>query len=253
MDQQTLITVLVLIAAAFIPSLVYLVWVRNLEKHLKVSWGKVATVFIWGAIFAVIIAVILSVLFINVLSAESLQREYAPLRSLQDPTIMTLVIVCVVAPLVEEFTKAVGVFTVKGSIMELEDGLIFGAAAGLGFAATENLLYESSALFQHGVEAFIMTVIIRSIASTLLHGSASAVAGYGISKGILGKGYSAVPYYLVAVIMHGSFNYLASVNLLYGGNIPLLALIVAVLFSLTAFSLVRVKIKELDSDFTYYR
>ncbi len=255
MDQQTLITIIVLLAAAFIPSLVYLIWVRNTEKMNRISWGVVSVVFIWGTVFAIIIAVILSLLFINALSADSLQREYEFLQTLENPNIMTLVIVCVIAPIVEEFTKVLGIFTVKGSIIEMEDGLVLGAASGLGFAATENLLYESSAFFQQGLQAFVAIVIVRSLASTLLHGSASAVAGYGISKSMIGRTHVAIPYYLLAVVMHGAFNYLASISLFYGGNIPLLALLAALIFSLTAFKLVRSKIVDLDEDnnFGYYR
>ncbi len=249
MDGNTIILILVLIGAAFIPSLIYMVWVRNTEKYGKVSWTNTAKMFVWGAIIAVIMAVLLSLIFINVLSIDYLQREYEPL---QDPTVMTLIIVCVIAPIVEEFTKVVGLLTIKDSIYELEDGLVLGAATGLGFAATENLLYESSALFQQGVQAFIIVVILRSVASTLLHGSASALAGYGVSKSLLTGSNSAVPYYIIAVLMHSSFNYLASTGLIYGGNIPVIALIAALIFSVTAFKLVRIKIKDLDEDFTYY-
>ncbi len=249
MVQNTIILIVVLLSAAFIPSLIYMVWIRNTERYGKVSWGDMAKMFLWGAVVAVIMAVILSIIFINVLSTDYLQREYEPL---QDPTVMTLVIVCVVAPIVEEFTKVLGLFTVKDSIFELEDGLVLGAGSGLGFAATENLLYESNALFQHGVQAFIVVVILRSIASTLLHGSASAVAGYGVSRTLLTGRYSVIPYYFVAVLMHGGFNYLASVGLIYGGNIPVIALVAALFFSVIAFKIVRRKITDLDEDFTYY-
>ena len=250
MSQDTLILVAVLLSAAFIPSLVYMVWIRNTERFGRVSWVNMFKMFTWGAVIAVIMALLLSWIFIYVLQTDALQREY---EALQDRTVMTLVIVCVVAPLVEEFTKMVGLYKIKDSIIELEDGLILGAGSGLGFAATENLLYESNALFTHGVQVFIMVVILRSVASTLLHGSASAVAGYGVSKSLLNGGFAVVPYYFVAVIMHGAFNYLASVGLLYDGNIPLFALIAALVFSVTAFKLIRQKITELDDDSAYFR
>lgn len=254
MNQHLILTLAILIGAAFVPSILYLVWVRNSERHGKVSWKSLSKVFLWGAIISVIMAVILSLLFIQVLSAETLQREYAPLQELQNPTIMTLITVCVIAPIVEEFTKAIGIFSARKSIVEIEDGLVLGAASGLGFAAMENLFYEGTTYFQQGMEAFIVIVLVRSIASTLLHGSASAVAGYGISKGRLTKANSAIPYYLIAVIMHGLFNYLASFQLLYGGNLPLLALIASVVFSLIAFKWVRGKIEKLDKkDFNYYK
>ncbi len=251
MDRNTMLILILLLGSAFIPSILYLVWVRNSEKIGKMDWSKVIVLFVWGAVFAVIMAVILSLLFIGVLSLETLQEEYVFLQRLQDPTIRTLFIVCVVAPVVEEFTKVMGVVSFKSSIFELEDGLVLGAASGLGFAATENLLYGSSAYFQYGFQTFAVLIVVRSVASTLLHGSASAVAGYGISKGLMSKKHYAVPYYLVAVVMHGAFNYLASAGMLYDGDIPIIALVAAVMFSLISFKLVRGKIKELDKKVTY--
>ncbi len=243
LNQEVLLTAAILICAAFIPSLVYLRWIRNAELHSKQKWSTLFKLFIWGAIFAVIMAVILSLVFLGAIQSSGLVREY---QFLEDRTIMTLIIVCVIAPVVEEFTKVLGVFSAKNSIFSLEDGFVLGAAAGLGFAATENLLYESTALFHEGVQAFVVVVILRSVASTLLHGSASAVAGYGISKGHLTGKHSFIPYYLIAVIMHGSFNYLASAGLIYGGRIPILALIVAVFFSVISITIVRGKITKLN-------
>lgn len=217
----------------------------------KQSWGILFKLFSWGAVFAVIMAVILSFLFLGAFQSSGLVREY---QFLEDRTVQSLIIVCVIAPIVEEFTKVLGVFSAKGSIMSLEDGFVLGAAAGLGFAATENLLYESTTFFQEGFQAFFTIVILRSIASTLLHGSASAVAGYGISKGHLTKKHYFLPYYLIAVVMHGSFNYLASAGMIYGGRIPILALVLAVFFSIISITIVRSKITKLDKETTvYYR
>lgn len=237
-------TLLILIGAAFIPSLIYLVWIRNTEKFGRKSWIKVFTTFSWGAVFAVIMAVILSLIFIGWISLPALQREYSFLK---DKTIQTLIIVCVIAPFVEELAKVLGVFTVRGSLSDKESGLVFGAACGLGFAATENLLYEGSTYMAEGFgSAFISIVIVRSIASTLLHGSASAMAGYGITKGKFEGSHSFIPYYLLAVFMHGSFNFLASTQLLFTTQISLLAFILAVIFALFSIRFVRKKIVKLD-------
>ncbi len=250
-SQDTLVIAAVLIGAAFIPSLFYLRWVRNAELYGKQKWSTLFKLFTWGAIFAVIMAVILSLIFLGAIQSSGLVREY---QFLEDRTIMTLIIVCVIAPIVEEFTKVLGVFSAKDSIISLEDGFVLGAATGLGFAATENLLYESTAFFEQGFQAFVVVVILRSVASTLLHGSASAVAGYGISKGYLTNKHSFLPYYLIAVVMHGSFNYLASAGMIYGGNIPILALLLAVFFSIISITIVRGKITKLDKETTvYYR
>ncbi len=244
MSQDLLLTIIILLGAAFIPSLVYLVWIRNTEKYGRKGWFDIFKTFSWGAVFAVIMAVVLSIVFVGVISLPELQREY---EFLGDDTLQTLVIVCVIAPFVEELTKVLGVFTVSGSLTDVESGLVFGAACGLGFAATENLLYESSTYFAEGFGvAFISIVITRGIASTLLHGSASAMAGYGITKGKLEGSHSFFPYYLLAVAMHGAFNFLASVNLLFSTEISLLALILAVFFALFSVRFVRKKITKLD-------
>ncbi len=244
MNQEIILTVAILLGAAFIPSLIYLVWIRNTEKYGRKRWSDVMKTFSWGAVFSVIFAVILSLVLVGFISIPTLQREY---EFLQDDTIQTLIIVCVIAPFVEEFTKVMGVFTVKDALTDKQSGLIFGASCGLGFAATENLLYEGSTYMAEGFgAAFIAIVLVRSIASTLLHGSASAVAGYGITKGKFEGTPSFLPYYLIAVFMHGAFNFLASINLLYRGRISMLALVAAILFAMLSMKFVRKKIIELE-------
>ncbi len=192
-----------------------------------------------------IFALILSYIFLGVISTPSFQREY---EFLADNKVQTLIAVVIVAPFVEELTKAMGVFSVKDSLDNIESGLIFGAACGLGFAATENLLYESSTYFAEGFgTAFISIVLLRSVASTLLHGSASALAGYGITKSKFEGKHSFIPYYLLAVAMHGSFNLLASLELFVAGNISLLAILLAIFFALFISQSIRGKITELGS------
>jgi len=244
MNQELLVTITILVGSAFIPSLIYLIWIRNAERYGKKRWSQLARTFLWGAGLSVLFAIILSLLFVGVISAPELQREY---KFLADETIFTLIIVVIIAPIVEEFTKVLGVFSVKTSLTDIEAGLVFGAACGLGFAATENLLYESSVYLAEGFgSAFISIVVLRSIASTLLHGSASAMAGYGVTKAKFEGWYLFLPYYLLAVIMHGAFNFLASLELLVAGDISLIAVFLAVLFSLSSITYVRKKIKKLD-------
>ena len=58
-------------------------------------------------------------------------------------TVAIVVGAVIIAPFVEEFLKALGMMRagVKEEVDEVEDGLVYGAACGLGFAATENLMY----------------------------------------------------------------------------------------------------------------
>jgi RsiW-degrading membrane proteinase PrsW (M82 family) len=133
---------------------------------------------------------------------------------------------------------------------EIEDGIVFGAAAGLGFAATENLLYESNTYFADGTGAFITIAVIRSLSSALLHASASSVFGLGIARGALqGKGWFL--YYLGAVTMHGLFNLAASFGSIYEGDIGpsayLIGLAAAFAIAIVGILMVRSKIRTLDS------
>lgn len=239
-----LLTLTVLLGAAFIPSLIYLVWIRNTQKYGRKSFVDIFRTFSWGAFFSVFLALILSLLLVGFISLPAIQRQY---EFLEDETIRSLILVCVIAPFVEEFAKVLGIFTVSSSLTEKESGLIFGASCGLGFAATENLLYEGSTYMAEGFgAAFISIVVLRSISSTLLHGSASAVAGYGITKGLFEGKHTFVPYYLTAVGMHGLFNLIASVNILYSGRMSLLALPLAVSFAVLSMWFVKKKIAKLD-------
>jgi RsiW-degrading membrane proteinase PrsW (M82 family) len=162
----------------------------------------------------------------------------------------------VIAPFAEELTKSIGVLRNRRFISELEDGIVFGAAAGLGFAATENLLYESSAYFSGGAQAFIATAVIRSLSSALLHAGSSSVVGLGIARSVRQK-KSWLPYYLAGVLMHGVFNLAASFGSLsesrLGPSAYLIGLAAAFAIAVVGISMVRAKIRDLDDTHARYR
>lgn len=238
----------VLILVAFVPSILYMVWIRNAEKHSREPWGMLLKVFAYGAILSVIFAVVLEILLASLFD-QNIERVYEFLG--ENPTIPMLVVVCVIAPFVEELTKAMGVFRVKKRrmIVEIENGIVYGAAAGLGFAATENLLYESAAYLSDGVEAFVATAVLRSLSSALLHATASAMVGLGIARSAL-QGKSWFPYYLGAVTLHGGFNFAASFGVVYydslGDSAYLIGLMAAFTIVIIGVGVMRGKIRQLD-------
>jgi RsiW-degrading membrane proteinase PrsW (M82 family) len=127
--------------------------------------------------------------------------------------------------------------------------LVYGAAAGLGFSATENLVYGLAALLVPGVGASgsLIVVAVRSFSSTFLHASSTAVLGYGLAKSWLtGNTWALLPFYFVAVAMHATFNLFSTLALTYGNqNDPLaetLAFLGAVTFAIVAISIVRLKL-----------
>ena len=151
----------------------------------------------------------------------------------------------VIAPMVEEFTKplALHLKSVKNNLDELEDGLIYGAVAGLGFSATENLLYGYSFLSE-GFLLFLMLMAIRSFGGCLLHASATALTGYGYGKAVM-KHTSVIrvlPYFILAIFLHGFYNFLLSYE--FVGVVS--GLVLAFVFVLIAITLIRKKIRILD-------
>ncbi len=248
MDDWVLFAIAIILVA-FVPSLLYLVWVRNTEKYSREPWGPVVRVFFYGSLISVIIAIALEIVLASFFD-RNLERLYEFVG--ENPSIPMLILACVIAPFVEEAAKAVGVFRARSRRMltELENGIVYGAAAGLGFAATENLLYEFSAYASDGAGAWIATAIVRSLSSALLHATASALFGFGIAKsGILRKSW--LPYYLGAVGLHSAFNFSASFGALYESSLGDLAymigLSVAFIIAIMGFSMLRKKIRSLDT------
>jgi RsiW-degrading membrane proteinase PrsW (M82 family) len=83
------------------------------------------------------------------------------------------------APLVEEPAKALILLLIVTSqhFDNTTDGFVYGAAAGLGFGMTENLIYFSHAAQGGDVLAFALLVVLRSLYSALMHAAATSVVG----------------------------------------------------------------------------
>lgn len=237
----------VLVVVAFVPSLIYLIWIRNTERYLREPYYRLLTIFAYGAVISVIIAIVIEGLLLNLLNLN-LQRIYQILGENQNLT--TIVLALIIAPFVEEAAKSLGVFTSRKRMRDIEDGIIYGAAAGLGFAATENLLYESDAFFTAGASALIATAVVRTFSSALLHATASSVFGLGIARSTR-QGKRLLPYYLGAVAIHSAFNFAASFGILYQSSIGdaayLIGLVAAAAFAVGGITYMRAKIRVLDT------
>ncbi len=227
--QPTVATLAVLFAAAFAPSLIYMTWIKNEEKFAHEPMSILIVIFVFCAVVSVIISYVLE----TVLTAAFVRFQGT------SPSILeALVPTIAIAPIVEEGVNPIGVFLLRNikSFVHPFDGTIYGATSGLGFAATENLLYEVSALIKYGFSAAILTVSLRAVSSTLIHGSATGLTGYGIGKWKFGASSVTIPlYYLGAVLLHGLFNLIATV-----GNLPLALVIAITSFLIMIFYGVRV-------------
>ena len=225
---------ILLIFLSFLPPLIYMVWIRNTEKYYREGWKPIVLCFLWGASIAIIAAVILEILLGIPLAI-----------SIHDSNMVSLLTVVIVAPIAEEFTKplALRLKTVKKELDELEDGLIYGAVAGLGFSATENLIYGWSFLSE-GLLIFFILIIMRSVGGCLLHASATAWTGYGYGKTIIKHAsvLRVVPYFILAIFIHGFYNFLVSFDMRGVAT----GLFAAFIFVAITIILVRKKIRTLD-------
>src|SRR5690606_30171044 len=86
----------------------------------------------------------------------------------------------VTAPLVEEPAKALVLLAILATphFDDMTDGFVYGAAAGLGFAMVENLLYFRGAVGDP--TAWVGTVLVRTFFSANMHATATAVAGAAV-------------------------------------------------------------------------
>ena len=222
---------------AFLPPIIYVIWIRNTEKYEREKWKPIFVCFLWGATISVIAAIILELIF-----------QFSLVPSIEDPNVLGFVSVIIIAPFVEELTKplALRLKTVKKEIDELEDGLIYGAVAGLGFSATENLLYGRSFII-HGLLLFFVLITIRSIGGCLLHASATAWTGYGYGKTLMKQTslIRVLPYFILAILVHAFYNSILSFDIIG----IYISLIVALTFAIFSIQIVRHRIIALDTKY----
>lgn len=223
-----LLSVLVLLSAAYVPAILALIWIRWGERGRKERWDDLFLTFLGGAVIAVIAATVLEIAAAGVLNS-AVVREYDIFVRI--PNLITFIIIIGLAPIIEEFVKVMVVLRFSRYIWRPRNGLVFGAACGLGFAATENFLYEGTALFTSGLAAFLSLAVIRSISSLLMHAAATSISGYGVARA---KSYGDHwwPYFVAAVVMHSTFNMFASFGELFETRIGPVANVIGLGFSI---------------------
>ncbi len=242
--------VAIMVVAAFAPSVAYAAWVRNHERAHREPWSRLARAFVWGAVGGVVLGLLVSRFLAAVLERAGdggvvPRPDEAP--GIGNPSV--LVAVVLVAPLAEEFAKALGLLGIRDDHLEPEDGMVYGAAAGFGFAATENLLYGFYALATGGLVGWGLTALLRSFTSSLLHGAASAVVGFALWRVRLRRAGVAqlAAFYLVAVALHGAYNLAASAGDVVGTPVAsLLGLAVTVVIGVGVFRWMRGRVRKLD-------
>lgn len=150
--------------------LVYLLVIWWMDRYEREPLWLVGLTFLWGALGSTCLGVLANMM---------LNVPVSLIASAEATSIFSTV---VGAPLGEEFAKAL-IFIVLVLTPHLDnetDGLIYGAAAGLGFATAENLLYFYSAAADGGLSNLLFVVVLRTLFSALGHTISTAIFGYFI-------------------------------------------------------------------------
>ena len=118
--------------AAIIPMFTYLLIIWRTDRYDREPFSLIIINYIYGAVGAILLAVIGSELIAAMIS-YILQNEEMMLR------IQTIF----VAPVVEETTKGFFLFLMVANkkFDNITDGIVYGGAIGLGFGMTENFFY----------------------------------------------------------------------------------------------------------------
>jgi RsiW-degrading membrane proteinase PrsW (M82 family) len=230
------------VLAATLLLLCYLIFIWWLDRYEREPIWLVALVFLWGATIGVGCGCSINTTLL------------APFKETFSAGAAAGIGAILIAPLVEEVTKGlVFVPLVWTDHFDNEtDGLIYGAASGLGFATVENLLYFVTFVVSDGfgVAAMLLAIAMRALFTAVMHSISSALlgvaVGYARHRHSAGKSrwiiYPLIGYVL-AVGNHALWNGAAVMAKFNAGfqlaGIGLVILASAALFALTQWSLNR--------------
>jgi RsiW-degrading membrane proteinase PrsW (M82 family) len=111
------------------------------------------------------------------------------------------------APIVEESTKAIGVYLIAKSpeFNDSMDGIVYGFASGMGFAWAENFFY-----IVINYQGDLMFSLLRVFIFGLGHGIYTAFTGWWLGRAKERKGFVTLgdlkPGLLMAMVAHGIYN-----------------------------------------------
>lgn len=177
------------------------------ERRNKFSLNMPSTAlsFFYGGVLGTITAALLEPVFISSLTLRS----------------------AFVVGIIEEFTKLIGVLTISRCRRHDSqiDGIVLGAAAGMGFAAFESTGYAFNTFLQSGgsLSHTVLITLIRGLASPVGHGTWTAILSSVLfresAKGRFIINGSVIGAYVAVVLLHGLWD---AMPFLVNLNFPLM-------------------------------
>ena len=145
-----------------------LYWVNAYKRRPVLM---MAAAFMWGAIPAVVVA----------LTAELFFRLPA---NLLGPHVLEAVRLGLLAPVLEEVLKGVGVIFIywryRSKFDDALAGMVYGALVGFGFAVTANLLSYIGSFMLYGYQGVGQALVVERSVHALDHGLYTAILGAGL-------------------------------------------------------------------------
>jgi RsiW-degrading membrane proteinase PrsW (M82 family) len=209
---QVVATPPLIAAAALLPPLGWAGLVLLLDRRTREPWAPLCASFLWGAAAAALVAAEVN----DVLLATHGLGAAVPK---------------LLGPAVEEIAKASALLVVlavwPGELNDPLDGIVYGALAGLGFAATENLGYYTLAALQGGAPGLTRALWLRGLLQGLNHAAFTATVGaaVGWAHGMDARRPAAVVVVglALAILVHAVWNAIASetiTEILCGAALP---------------------------------
>lgn len=193
------------VAALFMPTVFLVIgWLADYYEREPLRF--IMAMFMWGVLAT------LFAFFINTASSLVIGTALGNGAAL-------LITAVVVAPIVEETAKGTGLIIISGhhEFDDTFDGILYGFAIGMGFAAVENWLYfatNANPVAVGGLVEWTDNILYRSFLGSLAHGCFTAATGgmigYIKSRGV--KNYAIVGFLLglpMAMVLHATFNFTA--------------------------------------------
>lgn len=211
---------LVALPLAFIPAFFFSWFIYWLDRYEKEPRWLLIMAFLWGGVVAIIGALIGSIILDVGLTAV-----------LQDELLAEVASGSITAPFVEEFWKGLAVLIVvimfRREFDSIMDGIVYGAITGLGFAATENVLYFMGQYMEGGWPGMFSNFALRVGVFAWGHPFYTAFIGIGfavarMNQNILIKILAPIIGYFLAVFAHSFHN----TSLVFVSGLGSLALII---------------------------
>lgn len=187
-------------------SFAWLAFVRRFDRAQPEPWWLITVTFLLGCV--------------SVVPAALLEYGASRATPYLDPHLMTLggqligfptALVCftVVVGVSEELAKFLGAWALARHRREFDepvDGIVYGVASSLGFAAVENVKY-------FGATRMSGTVIaMRTIMSVPAHMFFGAIWGYAMGRKLVRPRTSVLAYFALAALAHGAFDTFLSID-----------------------------------------